>query len=134
MTKAEAVAFLGSELKLAAELQVSGSNVSAWTDIPRLRQFQLEVQTDGALKADRSPMPIRRHKRGAGRPKKAPEKAIAAPQSVAVPIKPSDTIPLRWWATEPGIMAAGKALGLEANRGESWASYTERLRDQLSRR
>lgn len=134
MTKAEAVAFLGSELKLAAELQVSGSNVSAWTDIPRLRQFQLEVQTDGALKADRSPMPIRRHKRGAGRPKKAPETPIAAPQSNSmVPLGPN-ILPGDWYRSEEGIQRCGSMLLMKPYVGESWHLYAKRLQAALDKR
>ncbi len=54
MTKSEAVAhYEGSISKLAKALDVSYEAVRQWDEIPELRQYQLEVITDGALKADR---------------------------------------------------------------------------------
>jgi len=52
MNKSEAVAFFGSQSALAKALGVSRSSVSEWGDVPIGRQFQLEVLTAGALKAD----------------------------------------------------------------------------------
>ena len=64
----------------------------------------------------------------------APETAIAAPQSVPTAAKVFNPIPVNWWRSEAGILDAGRQLNLPAHRGEGWASYVERLRDQLSRR
>lgn len=54
MTKSEAVShYEGSISKLAKALDVSYEAVRQWDEIPELRQYQLEVITGGALKADR---------------------------------------------------------------------------------
>jgi len=52
MNKSEAVAFFGSQAALAKALGVSRSSVSEWHDVPVGRQYQLEVMTGGALKAE----------------------------------------------------------------------------------
>jgi len=52
MNKSEAVAFFGSQAALAKALGVSRSSVSEWHDVPVGRQYQLEVITRGALKAE----------------------------------------------------------------------------------
>jgi transcriptional repressor of cell division inhibition gene dicB len=54
MTKTDAIKFFGSSSNLAKALGVTKQAVSRWPDdIPDGRQFQIEVITDGKLKADR---------------------------------------------------------------------------------
>lgn len=50
----QAVAYYGSQSKLAEALGISKAAVSKWTTaaIPMLRQYQLEKMTGGKLKAD----------------------------------------------------------------------------------
>lgn len=55
MTRDEAVAFFGSQLKLAKRLGITQGSVSLWAGgIPPLRQLQIERLTKGKLRADRS--------------------------------------------------------------------------------
>ena len=59
MTKQQAIAYYGSATKLAQALSVSKTAVSLWSDvIPIGRQYQIEVITNGRLKADREQSPI----------------------------------------------------------------------------
>jgi hypothetical protein len=53
MTKAQAVQFFGSSAALARAIGVSRQSVHGWRDIPIGRQYQLEVVTNGKLRADR---------------------------------------------------------------------------------
>ena len=53
MTKDEAIAFYGTQQKLAAALGMSQGSVSLWGDKPpAIRQIQLQTITKGKLKAD----------------------------------------------------------------------------------
>ena len=46
--------FGGSKTELANALGVDRSAITLWgEDVPRLRQYQIEILTKGALKADR---------------------------------------------------------------------------------
>ena len=48
------VDFFGSKKKVASALGITPSAVTMWgVDVPELRQYQLERQTSGALKADK---------------------------------------------------------------------------------
>jgi DNA-binding transcriptional regulator YdaS (Cro superfamily) len=52
----QAVAHFGSKKKLAAALGISPGAVTLWKNvIPRLRQYQIQTVTDGALRVDRGP-------------------------------------------------------------------------------
>lgn len=53
MNKKEAVGYYGSAHALARALGVTDGAVSQWETIPILRQFQLEVLTQGKLMAER---------------------------------------------------------------------------------
>jgi hypothetical protein len=54
MTRDEAVRHFGGVKKLAAALDVWPQVIYAWGDtIPMARQYELEVRTDGNLRADR---------------------------------------------------------------------------------
>ena len=54
MTKQEAIEHFGSRAKMARALNIGKAAVSLWCgDIPLGRQCQIEIITDGALKADR---------------------------------------------------------------------------------
>lgn len=52
----QVIAHFGTQEKAAAALDMTQGSISAWrkSGIPVPRQFQIEVLTDGALKADRS--------------------------------------------------------------------------------
>jgi hypothetical protein len=53
MTKSEAIAFYGTQQKLAEALGMSQGSISLWGDQPpALRQIQLQTITRGKLKAD----------------------------------------------------------------------------------
>jgi len=53
MKKSEAIAFFGSAAKVAAVLRVTRGAVSSWgDDLPPLRQYQLSLASNGALKVD----------------------------------------------------------------------------------
>lgn len=53
MKTAEAVSHFGSKKKLADALDISPSAVTLWGEvIPRLRQFQIQMLTGGALAAE----------------------------------------------------------------------------------
>lgn len=53
MNTSQAVTHFGSKKKLAVALGISPSAVTLWADaIPTLRQFQIQMMTSGALKAD----------------------------------------------------------------------------------
>lgn len=55
MTTKEAINFYGSRRAIAAQLTISYEAVRRWGKYPPLdRQFQLEVLSNGKLKADRS--------------------------------------------------------------------------------
>lgn len=53
MTKSEAVAYFGSQGKLAAALGISRVAVTLWETVPPLRQCQLFMLTHGDLELDR---------------------------------------------------------------------------------
>jgi hypothetical protein len=54
MTTQEAIQHYGGIRKLAEELKVWPQVIYAWGDRPPMgRQYELEVKTEGALKADR---------------------------------------------------------------------------------
>ena len=58
MNTAQAVAHFGSKKKLAEALGISPSAVTLWANaIPTLRQFQIQMLTCGALKAERDAAP-----------------------------------------------------------------------------
>jgi hypothetical protein len=53
MTLNEAVSYFGSLHKLARALGLNTQSVKTWKEqIPILRQYQIELATDGKLKAD----------------------------------------------------------------------------------
>jgi DNA-binding transcriptional regulator YdaS (Cro superfamily) len=52
MQKSEAVAWFGSQHKLAAFLGVAQSNVSAWKTVPKKHQRKIEAHTKGELIAE----------------------------------------------------------------------------------
>jgi len=52
MDKQSAITAFGSAKALAEALRVSPAAVSQWTAIPVGRQYQIEVLTNGELKAD----------------------------------------------------------------------------------
>jgi DNA-binding transcriptional regulator YdaS (Cro superfamily) len=55
MTPAEALAYFGRQVEIARVLGVKPPSVSEWFDagcIPEGRQYQLELATNGELKAD----------------------------------------------------------------------------------
>lgn len=196
MDKDSAVKHYKSAYRLAKALGITSSAVTQWETIPRLRQFQIEAQTNGALKADRSPIrrvlgprkmkpqeplqailaPVVQPEppNAATPPKPAPAsipdpiaeaKALAAsvieattaprtkpatakppqPQPPAAPTKPgasrlammqagpTQAAPT-WWKTDAGIEAKGRELGIPAQRGESYASYRDRIAAVLQSR
>ncbi len=52
MKKCDAVAYFGSQVKLANALGITKSSVSQWgEEVPELRAFQIERLTEGKLKA-----------------------------------------------------------------------------------
>lgn len=53
MQKNEAIAWFGSQQKLATFLGVAQSNVSAWKQIPVRHQRTIQDHTEGVLLADR---------------------------------------------------------------------------------
>jgi DNA-binding transcriptional regulator YdaS (Cro superfamily) len=53
MTKDEAISFFGSASELARRLDIERSAISQWTEIPEGRQYQIEVLTEGKLRAER---------------------------------------------------------------------------------
>jgi len=55
MKKSEAVAHYKSMAALARALGITTAAVAQWDEIPGPRQYQIEVLTDGALKAERPP-------------------------------------------------------------------------------
>lgn len=56
MTKQQAIAHYGSISALAKALGTTYEAVRQWgAEIPPLRQYQIEVLTEGALKADQKP-------------------------------------------------------------------------------
>ncbi|RYF44035.1 MAG: hypothetical protein EOO38_18380, partial [Cytophagaceae bacterium] len=56
MNTTQAVSHFGSKKKLADALDISPSAVTLWGDvIPRLRQFQIQMLTGGALSAEVTP-------------------------------------------------------------------------------
>lgn len=62
MTTTDAIKHFGSAAKIAAALGLSKAAVSKWGKRPpRLRQFEIEAMTAGALKADqKNPVPANR--------------------------------------------------------------------------
>ena len=54
MTKQEAIDHFGSPAALARKLGVRRQSVHGWRRIPIGRQYQIELLTDGALRADQS--------------------------------------------------------------------------------
>jgi len=55
MTPQEALSFFGSKAEIARVLGISPPSVIEWFDraeIPEGRQYQIEIATDGALRAD----------------------------------------------------------------------------------
>lgn len=58
MKKKDAVDYFGAPSKLAKALSISQAAISQWPDdVPPLRAFQLEIITEGALKAQPSESP-----------------------------------------------------------------------------
>ena len=57
MTKDQAIAHFGTQAALARALGIQRAAVHGWRGVPLGRQYQLEVLTGGALKADRSEKP-----------------------------------------------------------------------------
>jgi DNA-binding transcriptional regulator YdaS (Cro superfamily) len=58
MKTTEAVSHFGSKKKLADALDISPSAVTLWGEvIPRLRQFQIQMLTGGALAAEAAGAP-----------------------------------------------------------------------------
>lgn len=57
MTKDEAIAYFGTQVKLAEALGISQAAVSQWREVPRLRQYQIERLTNFALKVQGRPQP-----------------------------------------------------------------------------
>ena len=54
MRKEDAIRFFGSATKLARALGISKQAISKWGDhVPEGRDYQIEVLTEGALKAPR---------------------------------------------------------------------------------
>lgn len=53
MTKEQAIEYFGSGAELARRLGCQRQSVHGWREIPIGRQYQIEVLTEGALKADR---------------------------------------------------------------------------------
>jgi len=54
MTTAEAIEYFGGIKRLAGALNVWPQGIYAWGERPPMsRQYELEVKTNGALKADR---------------------------------------------------------------------------------
>lgn len=55
MTKSQAIAHFGSAANLARALGVSRSAITHWPEqIPLGRQYQIEIATHGALRADQT--------------------------------------------------------------------------------
>lgn len=53
MTRAEAIEHFGSVSALADKLGITTQAIYDWGDkVPTLRQFQLQIMTEGKLKAD----------------------------------------------------------------------------------
>ena len=53
MKKSTAIEYFGNSVKLAKALDINPSAVYQWAEIiPRLRAFEIERITNGALKAD----------------------------------------------------------------------------------
>jgi len=56
MTKTDAINHFGTQASLARALGIHRAAINGWGDqVPLGRQYQLEVLTKGALKADRQP-------------------------------------------------------------------------------
>ena len=53
MNKQDAIKHFGGVNKLAAALKIKPPSVSGWKEIPIPRQFQIQVITNGKLKADK---------------------------------------------------------------------------------
>jgi len=53
MKKQDAVSYFGSQAALARALGIGKASVGQWRDVPLDRQCQIEIITDGKLKADR---------------------------------------------------------------------------------
>lgn len=55
MFKQQAVNYFGNKVKLAKAIGVSPASITGWGEkIPKLRAYQLQVITNGALKAEDS--------------------------------------------------------------------------------
>ena len=52
MTKTQAIKHFGSVSALAKAINVTYEAVRQWSDVPELRQYQIERITQGALKAE----------------------------------------------------------------------------------
>jgi len=52
MTKEDAVSAFGPQMGLAKALGITQGTVAGWDKVPVLRQLQIEVLTEGRLKAD----------------------------------------------------------------------------------
>ena len=53
MKTADAIAYFGSQSRLAKEIDISQPAISKWgEDVPTLRAFQIQILTGGKLKAD----------------------------------------------------------------------------------
>ncbi len=57
MKKADAIAYFGTSSELAKRLGIAKQAISQWgEDVPKLRAFEIERITNGALKADFTPV------------------------------------------------------------------------------
>src|SRR5712691_10492691 len=117
MDKATAIAHYGSASKLARALGVKPAAVITWQEIPRLRQYQLEVLTEGKLKADRTQVPARTHHY----PKQRKQRAAEAPRINAKPRL------FTLSSDEVELLAKGEELGVLPQEGERWADYRARV-------
>lgn len=55
MTKQDAIAYYGTQAKLAAALNLKQPTIAGWDDVPLEHQYYLEKITGGALRADPHP-------------------------------------------------------------------------------
>jgi hypothetical protein len=54
MTKDQAIRYFRTQAGLCRALGIRPASVSEWKHVPALRQLQLEIITNGKLKADRA--------------------------------------------------------------------------------
>lgn len=66
MKAQDAIDFFGTQEALAEKLGIKQPSIAGWLksgDVPELRQLQLEVLTNGKLKADSGILPAKKPKR-----------------------------------------------------------------------